>query len=252
MRLLPAALLASIASFCAFGQDYVITTVAGNGTAGFTGDDGPKTPRQASRFVIPEKIVGSQPNMQGAAETLRSLDSNRSQAPDAGKARAVLRTSIVSPQCRYTQNPWPRVICGAWSKLKFNLDQELVIGGYIPGRRGFDALLVGYYEKGRLIFSGKVRNGFKDAGSKEKVFARFKGLGTATCPFENLPEPANARRGMALTAEAMKLCCWLKPSLVAQIGIREWTADGHLRHSTFVGLKRDEDPREVVREDAER
>ena len=41
MRLLPAVLLASIASFCAFGQDYVITTVAGNGTAGFTGDNGP-------------------------------------------------------------------------------------------------------------------------------------------------------------------------------------------------------------------
>jgi bifunctional non-homologous end joining protein LigD len=53
---------------------------------------------------------------------------------------------------------------------------------------------------------------------------------------------------MALTAEAMKLCCWLKPFLVAQIGIREWTADGHLRHSTFLGIREDKDPREVVRE----
>jgi bifunctional non-homologous end joining protein LigD len=139
---------------------------------------------------------------------------------------------------------------GAWVKFKLNQDQELVIGGYIPGTRGFDALLVGYYQGGEPIFCGKIRNGFKEAGSKERVYGKFKGLGTTKCPFHNLPEPANARRGLALTAEAMKLCCWLKPKLVAQVGIREWTPDGHLRHATFLGLREDKDPREVVREDA--
>jgi bifunctional non-homologous end joining protein LigD len=140
---------------------------------------------------------------------------------------------------------------GAWVKVKINLDQELVIGGYLPAeKRHFDALLVGYYQGSKLIFAGKVRNGFKEAGSKEAVFARFKGLGTEKCPFDNLPEPANARRGMALTGEAMKLCCWLKPKLVAQVGIREWTAEGHLRHSTFSGLRDDKDPRDVRREAA--
>jgi bifunctional non-homologous end joining protein LigD len=139
---------------------------------------------------------------------------------------------------------------GAWVKFKVNQDQELVIGGYIPGNRAFDSLLVGYYRKGKLIFCGKVRNGFKQAGSKERLFARFKRMGTAKCPFDNLPEPANARRGMALTAKAMKLCCWLKPKIVAQIGIREWTPDGHLRHSTFIGIRDDKDAREVTREQA--
>ena len=110
----------------------------------------------------------------------------------------------------------------------------------------------GYYRAGELIFCGKIRNGFKDAGSKERVYRRFNGLGTSKCPFDNLPEPANARRGLALTAEAMKLCCWLKPRLVAQIGIRERTPDGHLRHSTFLGLREDKDARDVVREHAER
>src|SRR5271154_3297452 len=43
MRLLPAVLLTSITSLCAFGQDYVITTIAGNGAAGFSGDNGPAT-----------------------------------------------------------------------------------------------------------------------------------------------------------------------------------------------------------------
>ena len=39
-----------------------------------------------------------------------------------------------------------------WIKLRTNLEQEFVIGGYIPGARGFDALLVGVYEKKELIF----------------------------------------------------------------------------------------------------
>jgi hypothetical protein len=45
---------------------------------------------------------------------------------------------------------------GAWIKLRANLEQEFVIGGYIPGARGFDALLVGVYETKELNF---VREG---------------------------------------------------------------------------------------------
>jgi SOS response associated peptidase (SRAP)/ATP dependent DNA ligase-like protein len=47
----------------------------------------------------------------------------------------------------------------------------------------------------------------------------------------------NGERTMwALTKEEMKNCIWLKPELVAQIEFAEWTPDGHLRHSKFVGL----------------
>lgn len=52
----------------------------------------------------------------------------------------------------------------------------------------------------------------------------------------------------ALTAEEMKNCQWLKPNLVAQIEFTEWTPDGHLRHSSFAGLRDDKEPRDVVRE----
>jgi len=60
--------------------------------------------------------------------------------------------------------------------------------------------------------------------------------------------PEKQRTIWALTAEQMKECRWLKPVRVAQIEFNEWTPDGHLRHSTFVGLKADKDPKEVVRE----
>ena len=49
---------------------------------------------------------------------------------------------------------------GAWIKLRANMEQEFVIGGYIPGARGFDALLAGVCEGKRLIFTAKVKNGF--------------------------------------------------------------------------------------------
>jgi DNA ligase D-like protein (predicted ligase) len=133
---------------------------------------------------------------------------------------------------------------GAWLKYKVNRGQEFVIGGYTPGNP-FDALIVGYYEGERLLYSAKVRNGFVPLVRRE-VASRFNGLEIDTCPFANLPE--KKRTQWALTKEEMKNCVWLKPLLVAQIEFTEWTPDGHLRHSKFVGLREDKRAREVVRE----
>jgi DNA ligase D-like protein (predicted ligase) len=134
---------------------------------------------------------------------------------------------------------------GAWVKYKVNRGQELVIGGYTPGNP-FDALIVGCYEGERLLYAAKVRNGFVPLVRRE-VASKFKGLEIDTCPFANLPE--KKRTQWALTKEEMKNCVWLKPELVAQIEFTEWTPDGHLRHSKFVGLRNDKDAREVVREE---
>ena len=48
MRLLTAALLTLVISCCTFGQTYTINTLAGNGTAGYSGDTGPATSAQLS------------------------------------------------------------------------------------------------------------------------------------------------------------------------------------------------------------
>ena len=57
------------------------------------------------------------------------------------------------------------------------------------------------------------------------------------------------RTPWALTKQEMKNCVWLMPELVAEIEFTEWTPDGHLRHSKFVGLRADKNAGEVVRED---
>ncbi len=139
---------------------------------------------------------------------------------------------------------------GVWVKYKTVQSKEMVVGGYKPGAQGFEDLLVGYYEKGKLLFSAKLRNGFVPALRKE-IAARFPALETKECPFANLPEKASARRGEALTAEAMKKQRWLKPELVVSVGYTDWTAANHLRHSKFLGIRDDKAAKEVVREVAE-
>ena len=44
---------------------------------------------------------------------------------------------------------------------------------------------------------------------------------------------------------------WLRPQLVAQVSFTEWTSYGLLRHATFLGLRDDKDPQEVVKEQIE-
>ena len=76
---------------------------------------------------------------------------------------------------------------GAWIKCRANMEQEFVIGGYIPGARGFDPLLMGVYEEKELIFVAKVKNGFVPR-IRDELFPVLKALQTVQCPFKNRPE----------------------------------------------------------------
>jgi DNA ligase D-like protein (predicted ligase) len=136
---------------------------------------------------------------------------------------------------------------GAWIKYRVNRGQEFVIGGYFPGPHGIDSLIVGYYDGDKLMYVARTRNGFVPA-SRRQVFSKLKHLVTLTCPFMNLPETRRSRFGEELNAEKMKKAVWLKPEAVAQLEFLEWTEGDRLRHSKFVGLREDKNPRSVVKE----
>ena len=108
-------------------------------------------------------------------------------------------------------------------------------------------MVFGYYEDGKLIYAARTRNGFTPA-TRAQLFRKLKALEVKDCPFVNLPEAKSGRWGQGLTKEKMKECVWLKPVLVAQIEFLEWTADNHLRHTRFVGLREDKPPHAVRRE----
>ena len=131
--------------------------------------------------------------------------------------------------------------------MRINKGQEFVIAGYTPSPRNFDALIFGYYERNKLIYVARTRNGFTPQ-LREQLFRQFRGLQISECPFSNLPEAISGRWGQGLTAAKMKECYWLKPVLVGQFEFVEWTPDNHLRHSRFIALKDDKPAREVHRE----
>lgn len=136
----------------------------------------------------------------------------------------------------------------AWQKFKLAKAQEFVLGGYNPDGPSFSSLLVGYYEGDRLLFAGKVRQGFNPA-SRAALFKALQRLRRKACPFANLPSSKTGHFGEGVTAEQMPALCWVRPDLVVQVSFTEWTNYGVLRHATFLGLREDKDPQEVVRED---
>ena len=136
---------------------------------------------------------------------------------------------------------------GAWVKLKLDKQQEFVVGGFRPGPHGVDAILVGCYDGRELRFAGKVRAGFTPHVRREVANA-LKAFHAARCPFADLPSSRAAHWGGSVTAEQMEEMQWLKPKVVAQIRFVEWTADGHLRHAAFLGLREDKDASTIVRE----
>lgn len=124
-----------------------------------------------------------------------------------------------------------------WLKLKCTAEQELVIGGFTAprgSRTDLGALLVGHFEDGRLRYAGKVGTGFTHATLHE-LSQRLAPLVRETSPFEY-------EKAIPRTAT------WVEPELVAQIAFMEWTADGRLRHPSFLGLRFDKPARDVARE----
>jgi len=134
------------------------------------------------------------------------------------------------------QSPYTSARSRDWLKFKCSAEQELVIGGYTPprgSRTELGALLLGYYEDGRLRYAGKVGTGFTRATLRD-LAGRLEPL---------------RRDGSAFADEVRERgAIWVKPVLVAQVGFTEWTRDGRLRHPRFLGLRDDKVAEEVVRE----
>jgi DNA ligase D-like protein (predicted ligase) len=125
---------------------------------------------------------------------------------------------------------------GTWLKKKIKETEEFIIGGFIPSGRAVDAIVVGRYDGKELKFVASVDDGFVPAMRRKVFEALEKVPRLAQCPFVNLPE----RRGRhKFDTEKMARSVWVKPKLVVEIAMNEWTPDGHLRHSEFLRLRPD-------------
>lgn len=124
-----------------------------------------------------------------------------------------------------------------WLKVKTTLRQEVVIGGFTEpkgSRAFFGALLVGVYEKSKLLYVGHVGGGF-DEKLLGEIYQKLAKLKVTRCPFATEPHPNSP-------------VTWIKPKLVCEVSFTEWTADGKMRQPIFKGMRSDKDPKDVIKE----
>ena len=124
-----------------------------------------------------------------------------------------------------------------WLKIKCQLRQEFVIGGYTAPqgtRAHFGALHLGLYDRGELVYVSKVGTGF-DVRTLKDISGKLRQLERPTSPF-------------ARGTPAGRDHHWVEPRLVAEVRFSEFTRDGGIRHPSFLGLRDDKRPEDCVRE----
>jgi bifunctional non-homologous end joining protein LigD len=100
--------------------------------------------------------------------------------PEDGKAyfKAALGKGLEGIMAKRLASPYqPRVRSRDWIKIKKCLTLDLVAGGVtfrsmVNGKPFFGGLLLGAYDSGKLIFTGKVGSGFSMQELKE-IFSEF-------------------------------------------------------------------------------
>jgi DNA ligase D-like protein (predicted ligase) len=122
-----------------------------------------------------------------------------------------------------------------WLKVKAVKSDDFVVLGRTDGRDGqpFGALMVGYYEGGRLLPCGSVGGGFDDE-ALATLASELDRLSTETCPLSPVP---------ILTAPVR----WSRPQLVVSVRYSEWAPEGTLRFPIFNGFRPEVHPAECVR-----
>jgi bifunctional non-homologous end joining protein LigD len=126
-----------------------------------------------------------------------------------------------------------------WLKVKCNRQQEFVVAGYTPsskGLPGFGSLVLGVYEKGKLIYAGRVGTGFTFK-QRSELKKQLDKLSRKQSPLASVPKDPRLREAH-----------WTEPKLIAEVAFIEWTSDGSIRHPSFQGLRDDKSPKGVVRE----
>jgi bifunctional non-homologous end joining protein LigD len=124
-----------------------------------------------------------------------------------------------------------------WLKIKAVNEQELVVVGWNPSTHSSKEIgslhLAVMGDDGALHYAGKVGTGFS---YNQRVWWK------ETLGKDVVPKP------MVKDAPRERVATWVVPRYVVQVAFTEWTGDNRLRHPSFLGMRDDKSPKEVVRE----
>jgi bifunctional non-homologous end joining protein LigD len=192
-----------------------------------------QTPLRERKLVLQQLLGSAKPK-----GPLRYSDHVEGNGADFFKQACEYRIEgIVS---KLADSPYESTRNRNWQKTKCIKRQEFVIAGYIPSKKGFPgfgALILGVYDKGKLVYSGRVGTGFS-IKQRLELQKKLDRISQAPTPFAAKPKDPGLRDAH-----------WARPQLVAEVEFTEWTADGLIRHPSFQGLREDKKPAEIVREE---
>ena len=138
----------------------------------------------------------------------------------------------------------------AWLKVKCQLCQEFVIGGFTirsGTRREVGSLLLGVYDDNRrLRYAGSVGTGW-DSATATSILRTLEKLEVSESAFDPDYGPTKGRWSKRAKGSER----WVKPSAVAEVSFVEWTPDGSIRHPTFRGMRQDKKAKTIRREGSE-
>jgi bifunctional non-homologous end joining protein LigD len=127
----------------------------------------------------------------------------------------------------------------AWVKSKVGAEQEFVVVGYKDAahlKGAIGSLILGYNEKGKLRYAGRCGTGYTTQTARD-LYKKLQPLRRDTPVFGKVPEEERGRKPH-----------WVAPKLIAEVTFAGFTAQGHVRHAAFKGLREDKPAKEIVRE----
>ncbi|MFA3875407.1 ATP-dependent DNA ligase [Streptomyces sp. MMCC 100] len=127
----------------------------------------------------------------------------------------------------------PGVRSRAWTKIRNMRSEDVVVGGWLPGKGRLvglpGAVLVGQRAAGRLRYVGGVGTGWS-AGERAELAELLAAAATDVCPFDPVPPVPGAR--------------WVVPRLVGEVRYSTRTREGMLRQPSWLRLRPDLAPEE--------
>ena len=129
-----------------------------------------------------------------------------------------------------------------WLKIKADKTADFVVVGFTAPkgtRAHIGALQLADLVNGELTYAGRVGTGFNDALLAE--------LNRKLEPLIRGTSPCAPPLGASAIPE-IKTTTWVEPRFVCEVRYREWTLDSVLRHSTFLRMRPDKDPRDCERQ----
>ncbi|WP_030946540.1 non-homologous end-joining DNA ligase [Streptomyces sp. NRRL S-646] len=128
----------------------------------------------------------------------------------------------------------PGVRSRAWIKIRNMRSEDVVVGGWLPGKGRLSglpgAVLMGQRAAGRLRYVGSVGTGWSEA-ERSQLAALLRAAATDVCPFDPVPSVAGAR--------------WVAPRLVGEVRYSTRTRAGLLRQPSWLRLRPDLAPEDA-------